>query len=373
MSHILRRHLKRRGLVLGAALVLAATVAPAASARIIASGLDDPRGIGFAPGGRILVVESLSGEITQLRRQRGFPRSTIATVPGAVDIASRGGGRTYAVIGSPPPSAPPGRPAALLVRIRADGSWHTVADIGAYQKGDPDPHDLEGNPRTSNPNGLALLRDGRILVVDAEGNDLLLVGRNGSVKTVARFPTRTVPWPSGLGEGPPPGTPVPSEAVPTSVTVGPDGAWYVAELRGFPFTPGKSRVWRVDPRAREVECGSSPRCRVYRDGFTSVIDLDFGDDRLYVLEIAKQGLLAVEVFGAPPIGALWAVEDRRKSELARGKLLAPGGIAVGATRHGEVAFITTGTIFGPGKGQVVRLDVGNGDDDNGNGNGNNGD
>jgi hypothetical protein len=373
MSHILRRYLKRWVVVLGAALALVAIVVPAASARVIASGLDDPRGIGFAPGGRILVVESLSGEVTQLRRQRGFPRSTIATVPGAVDVASRGPGQTYAVTGAPPPSVPPGLTAARLLRLHADGSWHTVANIGAYQKRDPDPHDLENAPTTSNPNGLALLSNGRILVVDAEGNDLLLVRRNGSIQTVARFPTRTVPWPSGLGEGPPPGTPVPSEAVPTAVAVGPDGAWYVAELRGFPFTAGKSRIWRVDPRARGVECGSSSRCRVYRDGFTSVIDLTFGDDRLYVLEIAKQGLLAVEVFGAPPIGALWAVEGRRKSELARGTLLAPGGVAVGATRRGEVAFITTGTIFGPGKGQVVRLDVGNGDDDNGNGNGNNGD
>jgi hypothetical protein len=361
MSPILRRYLKRWGLVLGAAVGLVAIVAPAASARIIVSGLDDPRGIGFAPGGRILVVESLSGEITQLRRQRGFPRSTIATVPGAVDVASRGRGKTYAVTGSPPPGVPAGPTAARLIRLHADGSWHTVANIGAYQKGDPDPHDIENAPTTSNPNGLALLRNGRILVVDAEGNDLLLVGPNGSIQTVARFPTRTVPWPSGLPEGPPPGTPVPSESVPTAVAIGPDGAWYVSELRGFPFTPGKSRVWRVDPRARGVECGSSSLCRVYKDGFTSVIDLDFGDDDLYVLEIAKQGLLAVEAFGAPPIGALWAVEGRRKSELARGKLLAPGGVVVGETRHSEVAFITTGTIFGPGKGQVVRLKVGNGD------------
>jgi hypothetical protein len=367
MPENLRRCLKRWSLVLGGVAVLAATIPAAASARVIASGLDNPRGIGFAPGGRILVVESLSGEITQLRRQRGFPRSTIATVPGAVDIASRGRGRTYAVIGSPPPSAPLGRPAALLVRIRANGSWRLVADIGAYQKRDPDPHDIEDNPTTSNPNGLALLPNGRILVVDAEGNDLLLVRRNGSIQTVARFPTRTVPWPSGLGEGPPPGTPVPSESVPTSVTVGPDGAWYVAELRGFPFTPGKSRVWRVDPKARGVDCGSSRRCRVYRDGFTSVIDLAFGDDRLYVLELVKQGLLALEVFGAPPIGALWAVEGRRKSELARGSLLAPGGVAVAGEDDNEVAFVTTGTILGPGQGQVVRLDVSNGDDDNGNG------
>ena len=33
----------------------------------------------------------------------------------------------------------------------------------------------------------------------------------------------------------------------TSVTVGPDGYWYVGELRGFPATPGTSQIWRIKP------------------------------------------------------------------------------------------------------------------------------
>jgi hypothetical protein len=70
---------------------------------------------------------------------------------------------------------------------------------------------------------------------------------------VARLKPRVVSVPEELpdefqGEPlPPAGTPVPSEAVATSVTVGADGSYYVSELRGFPATPGTSQVWRIAP------------------------------------------------------------------------------------------------------------------------------
>ena len=73
---------------------------------------------------------------------------------------------------------------------------------------------------------------------------------------------------------------------------------------------------------------------------------------MYILEIVKDGLLGVEVFGAPPIGALWAINGATKTELAPGTLLAPGGVAVG--QNGTLS-VTTGTVFGPGGGAVVRI------------------
>ena len=69
---------------------------------------------------------------------------------------------------------------------------------------------------------------------------------------------------------------IPAEAVPTSVAVGPDGYWYVGELKGFPFTPGTSRVWRIKPGTHNKVCNANAKgntCRVYLDGFTSIIDL----------------------------------------------------------------------------------------------------
>jgi hypothetical protein len=35
------------------------------------------------------------------------------------------------------------------------------------------------------------------------------------------------------------------QAVPTSVAVAPDGAYYVGQLTGFPFPVGGARVFRV--------------------------------------------------------------------------------------------------------------------------------
>jgi hypothetical protein len=71
-----------------------------------------------------------------------------------------------------------------------------------------------------------------------------------------------------------------------------------------------------------------------------------------VLEIAKEGLLDVEIFGGPPIGALWAVKGGTKTELAPGELLFPGGVDVNF--NGSL-YVTTGSVFGPGAGTVVRI------------------
>ena len=270
----------------------------------------------------------------------------------------------------PRPAA--GDPFGGLVKVRRGGESSVVANITAYQEGDPDPVDQEEAPTESNPFGVALVRHG-VLVTDAAGNDLLKIKKNGSIETVARFPTRTLPFPEGLPEGPPAGTPIESEAVPTAVAVGPDGAWYVSELRGFPFTKGASRIWRIEPGAEDAECDPDAKrgpCRVFADGFTSVIDLAWADDTLLVLELVKEGLLAAEAGTAPPIGALWAVEDGSKTEIAAGSLLAPGGVAVADE---ERIYLTTGTLLGPGAGEVVRikaaLDEDHDDGDRGDGKG----
>jgi len=46
------------------------------------------------------------------------------------------------------------------------------------------------------------------------------------------------------------------------------------------------------------------------------------------------------------------VKHGTKTELAPGTLFFPGGIAVG---HDDDLFVTTGAVFGPGAGGVVRI------------------
>ncbi len=53
---------------------------------------------------------------------------------------------------------------------------------------------------------------------------------------LAVFHARLVDAPPFLGL--PPGTKIPMQAVPNSVVQGPDGAWYVGQLTGFPFPVG---------------------------------------------------------------------------------------------------------------------------------------
>jgi hypothetical protein len=362
-------------MLVGAMFVALFVMAPSAGAapKVIADGLFDPRGIADAPGDRLLVAQSGSGTITLIRDADGRnPRTSIfAELPdsGLVDVAASGFGRAFAVAGGAPEAG--GGTFGQLLRVRRSGEPDVLADIAAYQEGDPDPDDQAEppDPTESNANGLAVLGGGRFLVADAANNDLLKVD-DGEITTVARFKPEEVPWPAGLPfpDQPPVGTPVLAEAVPTAVAVGPDGNWYVSELKGFPFHPGSSRIWRIKRGAENATCDPEQpnrACRTVETGFTSVIDLAFGDDgELYVLEIAKAGLLAVEFFNAPPIGGLWRVEDGKKKELARDELMAPGGVAV----DDDNIYVTTGTIFGEGAGAVVRIkapdeDRGRGDDD----------
>ena len=89
---------------------------------------------------------------------------------------------------------------------------------------------------------------------------------------------------------------IPAQPVATSVAVGPDGAYYVGELKGFPAPTGSLGCGGSSPGARNVQCGESKKCALVLDGFTSIIDLAFGPDgRLNVAQIDDASWLAMEI------------------------------------------------------------------------------
>jgi hypothetical protein len=364
----MRMRFRRATFAIGVAATLGLVGAASASAPILPTDLFNPRGIGVTPTGALLVAQVGSGEITKLGNAS---QSTIATLPsvpdqdlGPVDVAlspadPEGKRALYVVMSGPPPSA--GTPFATLMRVFPDGRTSLVADIGAFQARpenlDPYDQNVPPFPEESNPNGLAALSAERVLVADAASNSLLLITNHGHIKRIARFKPESLPWPEGLPFGPPPGTPVLVESVPTAVAIGPHGDWYVAELKGDPFIKGTSRIWRIRRGSVDATCDpAAPQkgpCRTVGTGFSSVIDLTFGrDGTMYVLEIAKNGLGDVFFHGGPPIGALWAVKHGQKTELGEGTLLFPGGVVQGEDR---ALYVTTGAVFGPGAGAVVRV------------------
>jgi hypothetical protein len=369
---ITRRVALTAALVAGAVLVSAAPATAGGSPTPfpVAIGLDNPRGLAFGPDGALYVAEAgkggsgpcqeegpeggpvcfgRSGAVTVVRN--GRQKRVLRALP---SVASRQGGEASGVsdvavdrhgtlfftvgLGNNPDirsRLTPLSGMAKLYRVGRHGP-SVVADLGAYEKrANPD----RSKAPDTNPNSVALVRDGQV-VADAGGNDLVRVGDRGRVSTLAVFPTRTVLSPGGIPDGPPKGTPLPMQAVPTSVVQGPDGAYYVGELTGFPFLAGTARVWRVKP-------GHKPT--VYASGFTNIIDLAFGPDRkLYVLEIAKKGLLSGD-----QTGALIRVDGhgKKKEILSRG-LRAPGGLAI----RGSNAFVSNCSVC-PGSGTVLRVSL----------------
>ena len=243
----------------------------------------------------------------------------------------------------------------LAVLARVDlrrGELREVADIGDFE--------AETNPAggtvDTNPYALVSGRRGHV-VVDAGGNSLLRVGRDGAVELEHVFPDElvTVPPPAG-GDGT---VQAPAQAVPNAVVRGPDGAYYIGQLTGGPFGEGAATVWRWVP-------GSAPE--VYADGFTHIIDLAFTrDGDLLVLQIARRSLLYAFTEG-DWTGALYLVPRRHPDERHElfvddagepltdedgGPLLfAPGGLTV----HRDTVYLSNRSILAGG-GEVLRFEI----------------
>jgi hypothetical protein len=342
------------------------TVAAEPTVTVIADGLDNPRGLAIGPDKALYVAEAgvggdlgcidgpegpacfgLTGAITRItpssqrRVIHGLPSAAApdgSAAGGASDISFQGLGSAFIPLNlGGDPAIRPSLPAAArsfgwLIRgnVRT-GAWSRWADVAGHETtANPDGGALDSNPYSAAaaPSGVA--------VADAGGNDLLWVGTNRRIRTLAVFPDVMVPAPPFLGL--PPGTEIPMQAVPNAVVRGPDGAWYVGQLTGFPFPVGAANVYRVVP-------GRPPQ--VYASGFTNIIDLAFArDGSLLVLEITTNSLLSGDL-----TGRLARVHGGVTRTILTDGLVAPGGLTVGPS--GAVYISNFGIM--PDAGQVIRV------------------
>jgi glucose/arabinose dehydrogenase len=347
-----------------AALLLAAAPVQAAeyAATVIATGLNAPRGLAFGPDGALYIAEagtldpagpatvirgapaylSNTGSITryfegsQTRIITGLAAlvSTGEGGGGPQDIAFGSDGTGYLVTGL---GADPGvrsgdfgaYPNAAnlggLFSFNIGGGGVTrLADISAYEAA----NNPAGGPLDSNPFHIAV-NGNRLFVTDAGANTLLRVTPEGGTSLVSVFPGRDI------GGG------FPSDAVPTGVAVAADGTVYIAQLTGFPFTPGAANIYRLAPG------GSIPT--VFATGLTNITDLAFGaDGSLYALELDDNGLLNPGGSGA----ILRINADGSHETIYNQGLVTPTGLTIG----GDGAFYVTNFSAG-GPGQVLRIAV----------------
>ena len=263
---------------------------------VVMGGLDNPRGLSFGPQGALYVTEAgrgggvgspsivqrgttfyygATGAVSRLwkgeqeRVASGLPSLAMANgnrAEGAHDVSFNGAGNAYVTIGLE--GHPDLREAlgasgagfAQLVRLKPDGEWSSVADLGAYEKTvNPD-----GLVVDTNPFAVLAGRGADVVLTDSGGNSLLSVDHQGNVSTLAVMPQLPA---SQSNNG---------HAVPTGFAVGPDGAYYVGILGGLPFRDGAASVYRIVP-------GEQPT--VFAAGFKAIIDVDFdAGGNLYVLQ-----------------------------------------------------------------------------------------
>ena len=292
----------RTGLVVATSVALAATagIAPAAATaghgqgkpviRVIAKGLDNPRQLSYDDG-HVYVAEAgrggrkcvgagpegetcvgLSSAVTKIywdggawkhrRVVQGLPSGAAPDggfATGVDGVSARQGElwgvETYAPPEAGIPTKPPWNTLGKLLRVR-HGKARIAADITAVE--------LKYNPHKasveSNPYAVLALPDGRKIVADAAGNDLVVVSRHGKARPLTVFPDH---------DG--------NQSVPTSLALGPDGKLYVGDLNGEAAKP-TARVWRVDPWSGKI--------LGWKSGFGSISGIAFNDDGdLYVSQL----------------------------------------------------------------------------------------
>jgi hypothetical protein len=356
---------RRRAAVIVTALLAAAIAAPAASAApsvtVIATGLDNPRGITLSPTGSIYVAEAgrggdvvcvpgpegefclgETGAITRVFHRGGFNRVVTGLPSGAApdgsaaigphDVAFDREGHLFAIVGlGADPAVRVSLPdfasiTGYLLRIqRPTASWKSQTDIAGFEAATNPDRELPD----SNPYGL-LARGGGFTVADAGADALFRISASGSIRTLATFADQTVQTPGG---------PILVDPVPTTVVR--VGDWYyVGTLTGFPFVAGAANVWRVPVG------GGTPE--VFASGFTNIIDIaPAPDGSLYLLEISHNGLTSGD-----PTGALLRVAADGTSEvLLTEPLIMPGGLAVG---DDGTVYITNCSVCAGG-GEVLRV------------------
>jgi len=362
---------KAWGLLMSGLFLMGYVASAAPNLEVVASNLDNPRGLSFGPDGALYVTEAgkggngpclvnaenkdtclgTSGAITRIFQGQQeriamnlpsmAPQDGNETIgPQSLAITSQG---VYFLVGlgfDPAVRTDPqklgnagGQNLGQLVYLPLNGSPQNWDDIAQYE--------ATNNPESakvdSNPYAILAVADG-FVVADAGGNSLLHVDNNKTITTLATFGPRMVDAPPFLGM--PEGSQIPMESVPTCVVQGTDGAFYVGELTGFPFEIGAARIWRVVP-------GEQPQ--VFAEGFTNIIGLAVAEDGgLYVLEIAKNSLQS-----DMPGGALILIkQDGSRKTVAEEGLIMPTAVAIGPDK---ALYISN---FGAmaGQGQVVRID-----------------
>ena len=338
--------------------------AATASTTLVASGLNNPRGLSFGPGGLLFVAEGgLGGTMTTTPSQctqvvppvgpysGGFtarissvdvrtgtrktvaarlPSSTTAPgvgsdISGVADVAFVGGRLNALIAGAGCSHGLAGTVNSIL-RFERDGSTTQVADLSSFLMAHPVAHP---NPPDFEPDGTwfsMVEAAGALYAVEPNHGEVDVVSRNGSIR-------RLVDVSATQGH-----------VVPTSIAAH-GNSFFLGNLGLFaPGSEGKAGVFRIDRHSGTIES--------FTPGLTAVTGVAFHGGHVFALE-AFTGSFAP----SPSVAATGTLvrlgEDGTWTPVVTG-LNFPTAMVF---RGNDLFVSNRGFGFPPGAGQIVRVDL----------------
>ena len=340
---------------------------------VFASGLQGPRGLRFGPDGYLYVAEAGTGGTNSTAGQciqvptppgpwtggpnariskislngtrstvaSGFP-STFSPAGGTIGVADVVflDAELYAVVsGGGCSHGNPKSPSGIAKVDLKNGSWHLIANIGAWLKTHPAKYVAADDFEPDGTLYSVIAVDGRLLTVEPNHGQVISVTKSGAISQVIDI---------SASEG---------HIVPTAIAAR-DRSLFVGNLNLFPIDPQWARILTISKTEQDdsedppmgLEPARGHRIVNSKAGFTTVVAVDFGPDGLlYVLELSDH-----PGFPTPGFGKVVRVQRSGQIEEVVTGLSVPTGMTFGPDGRLYVSNLGAAPA---GAGQILRFDI----------------